>query len=191
MPAHPGGAASGDTHHQGVFRHILGHDGAGGNKRISANGRAAHDGRVGADRGAFADDRLLVHVPAHDFAARIDDVGQNAGRPEEDVVLDDGAGVEGNVVLDLDVVADLDMARHQDVLPKVAAGADFGVRHDVAKVPDLRAFADFTGDVNVGGWVDVVVGFHADLSSMTGGWMWHGDTMPRCTNQREVEHGEW
>src|SRR4029079_18674313 len=57
-------------------------------------------------------------------------------------ILDDHAGVHGDVVLDLDVVADDGAAIDVDVLTDDASLADACVLHDVREVPDLRARAD-------------------------------------------------
>src|SRR5262249_24449467 len=120
--------------------------------------RAAHDGGVGPDARSAAHARLLIHVSADDLAARVDDVGKNAGRPKKDIVFDDGAGVERYVVLNLDVVADQHMAGDMDVLPQDAALADLAIRHDMAEVPNLGAFPDVTGNVNIGRRVSIIAG---------------------------------
>ena len=41
-------------------------------------------------------------------------------------------------------------------LAEDTALANLGIRHNVAEVPDLGAFADVTGDVNIGGRMSVI-----------------------------------
>src|SRR5262249_9212245 len=146
-------------------------DGAGGDEGVTPNRQAAHDSRIGANAGPFADNGVFVQVAAHDLAARVDDVRQDARGSEENVVLDDGAGVERDVILNLDVVANHDMARHQDILAQAASVADLGVGHDMAKVPDLRPVADFAWIIDVRRRMNVVAGFHEDLTSVS---VWNG-----------------
>ena len=68
------------------------------------------------------------------------DVGEHHRRPAEHVVFERDAGVDRHVVLDLDVVADHDARRHDDVLADVAATADAGARPSRAqKCQILRA----------------------------------------------------
>jgi hypothetical protein len=55
---------------------------------------------------AAADQRFLVKcVPVY-LRARVRDVGQYAGGAQEHIVLDDRASVDGDVVLNFDVVSD-------------------------------------------------------------------------------------
>jgi hypothetical protein len=48
-----------------------------------------------------------------------------------------------------------------DILPKDAAFANFAIGHDVAKMPDLRAFANFARLIHIGGWVNGIRGVQA------------------------------
>ena len=106
MPAHPTLLPRRNADHQGVVGHVLRDHGPGRDEAIAAERDAADDRGVGADRRTAADQRPLVQGMPVDLGTRVGDVGQNAGGPEEDVVLDRRARVDRDVVLDLDVVAD-------------------------------------------------------------------------------------
>jgi hypothetical protein len=73
-----------------------------------------------------------------------------------DVVLQLHAGVQRDVVLDLDVIADMHPRRHMHVLSEDALLPNMRVFHDVREVPDLRAAANFARRVHDGGRMHVV-----------------------------------
>src|SRR5262249_11189025 len=75
---------------------------------------------------------------------------------EEHVRLDDRAVVQGDVVLDLDVVADDDARGDVDVLAEDALHADLAIGHDVREMPDLGPVADVARLIDVGGLVNEV-----------------------------------
>ena len=93
---------------------------------------------------------------AIDVAARIDDVGENHGRAAEDIVFEFDAGVERNVVLNLDIFSDSNAGRDVDVLAEIAVGADVAVGHDVREMPDFSVFADLAGGVDERGRVSEI-----------------------------------
>src|SRR5262245_1183012 len=111
----------------GVVRHVARDHGARADEAVLAERHAADDGGVGTDRCAAAHERLLVLLLALDVAARVDHVGEHHRRTAEHVVLEDHAGVYGDVVLHLHIVADAALRRDDHVLPDVAALADFTV----------------------------------------------------------------
>src|SRR5262245_22745830 len=105
-------------------------------------------------------------MQAQDLAARIDQVREDTRRSEKNIILHNGAGPQRDIVLDLHVVTDFHMTGNDDVLPEHAFLTDLRMRHDMAEMPDHRAFANFTGNIDVRGWVNVVVDFHVRLSSV-------------------------
>src|SRR5213596_2116308 len=152
--AHPSHAARRHAHHQRVRRDVGRHDRAGADERVLAERDAAQDRGVGTDGAAPLHARGAVLVLARHVAPRVQHVGEHARRPAEHIVLQGHAFVDRDVVLDLDVVADLRAGHHHHVLAQVAALADDGARHDVAEVPDLRAAADLGSIVYIARFVD-------------------------------------
>src|SRR3989454_11549629 len=140
--AHPPDTSGGNAQHQAEGRNVGGDDGARADEGVLAQGHAAHDRRVGADRAAALHEGRPVRVLAGDMGARVHHVGEHAGRPAEHVVFEHHPLVDRDVVLDLHVVPDACPGHHHDVLAQTAALADHGAGHDVTEVPDLRARAD-------------------------------------------------
>src|SRR5207247_2374846 len=95
-----------------------------------------------ADRAASLDEGLTVLVFAGDVGARVQHIGEDAGRPAEHVVFEHHTFVDRDVVLNLHVVADLCPGHHHHVLTQAAALPDHGARHHVTEVPDLGVLAD-------------------------------------------------
>src|SRR6185312_9485199 len=114
-------------------------------------------GAVGADRGAAAHARGLVFVFARNMAARIGDVGEDHRRAAKHIVFEDDAGIHRNIVLNLDVVADLHVGRYDDVLSDIAGAADPAVFHDVGEVPDLGPRPDDARGIYVARFVYKVI----------------------------------
>src|SRR5438093_679178 len=129
---------------------------------VLAQGDPAHDGGVGADGAAALDAGGPEFALARDEAAGVGDVGEDARRPAEDVVLQLDTLVDRDVVLDLAVVPDPRPGHDDDVLAQGAALTDDGPRHDVAEVPDLGALPDDRPRLDVARFVDEVVGHLAD-----------------------------
>jgi hypothetical protein len=71
----------------------------------------APDGR------AFFHKGLPVFVLSLDKGPGIDHVGKNTGGTTEDVILDDYIVIDGNIVLNLDTIAENSLAPDIDVLP--------------------------------------------------------------------------
>ncbi len=88
------------------------------------------------------------------MAPRIDDVGENAGWPAEDVVLQRDPLEHGNVVLNLDIVADAHVGCYEDVLPHHTVAADLDIRHHVREVPDPGPRTYGHGLLDDGGLMD-------------------------------------
>src|SRR5215472_5853994 len=102
-----------------------------------------------------------------DVAARIDNIGKDHGGPAKDVVLEFDTSVDGNIVLDLDVVPNLALRAYHDVLTEVATNADFRAAHNVAEVPDPGSWADFTAWVDDRGRMRKVFGLgHVDVHGL-------------------------
>ncbi len=104
--AHPTFYPGGVAVYQSVVRDIPGDDSARANKAVPAQSDTADDGGVGANGSALANPSLAIFILAGDMAARVDHVGENAGGTQEAVVLNDHSGIDGDIVLDLDVVAE-------------------------------------------------------------------------------------
>ena len=92
--AHPADAPRRHARHQRVRRDVPGDDGARGDEGVLAERTAADDGGVGADGGAALTRVGRYRILANDLGARVDDVGEDTGRAEEDVILEGDAGVD-------------------------------------------------------------------------------------------------
>src|SRR6185437_5249608 len=77
-----------------------------------------------------------------DLGARVHHVCENAGGAAEDAFLESHALIDRDVVLDLALIADVDIRTGHDVLSKRAAAANARARQDMAEMPDLRPLAD-------------------------------------------------
>jgi hypothetical protein len=102
----------------------------------------------------------------------VGDVGEDAGGAQENVVLDGGACVDGDVVLNFDVVADEDAVGDHGVLAKGAVGADFGTAADVGEVPDAGISANDSAGVDDGCGMRLVSG-HGARFGLGGGLREH------------------
>src|ERR1043165_9166882 len=86
-----------------------------------------------------------------------EDVGEDAGRPAEDVVLQRHTLIDRDVVLDLHVVAYLGPGHDDDILSEIAPLADPCSRHHVTEVPDLASLSDLRAVIDVRAFVNEVV----------------------------------
>ncbi len=160
MAADPPHLPGGHAHHERIIGHITRHHRARADERVAANGHPANNRGVGADGRAPAHQRGLELALALDLAARIDDVGEDHGRPAEDVIFQNDAIVHRDVVLNFDAIADDRVVVHEHVLAQVAALADAGRGHDMAEVPDARARADLGAFIHHGGGMHKIGYFH-------------------------------
>ena len=144
--------------YQGVGIDGFGDDRAGSDEGEFADVVAADDGGIGADGGPAFHGSFGIFAPTVDRTAGVDDIGEDAGGAEEDIVLAGDAGIYGDVVLHFHVVAEYDFGRDDDVLSEVAVFADHGAGHDVGEVPDFCAFTDGAAGIDDGGGVGVEVG---------------------------------
>ena len=104
--AHPASLAGRVSVNQRIIGNVPGHNGTGAHKSILADGGAANHGAVGAQRRTFANQRGLVLVFPDNMAPRVRHIGEDHRGSAEDVILKDTTGVDGNIVLDFNVVAD-------------------------------------------------------------------------------------
>jgi len=136
-----------------VVGDVFGHDGAGADEGVAANGVAADDGAVGPQGGAALDEGGADLIHLSDFGAGVEDVGEDHGRAAEDAVFQGDTFVDGDVVLNFAFVADDGVWAYYDVLADVAVLADFGAGEDVGEVPDFGALADLDVVVDDGCFV--------------------------------------
>jgi hypothetical protein len=133
---------------QSIVGYVARHNRAGSHKRVPPYCGATDYGAVRPEGSALLYQSPPVLIPAHDVAARIHDVGEYHGRPAEYVVLQDAAGINGDIILDLDVVTDGYIWGDYDVLTDIAVVADPAILHDVREMPDLSPRAYDRGLVN-------------------------------------------
>jgi hypothetical protein len=136
----------------------FGDDCAGADEGKFADVVAADDGGIRTDGGPAFHGSFGIIAPSVDCAAGVDDIGEDAGGAEEDIVLAGDAGINGDVVLHFHIVAEHHLGGDDDVLSEVAVFADDGAGHDVGEVPDFCAFTDGAAGVDDGGGVGVEVG---------------------------------
>lgn len=170
MPADPSSLLSRNTYYKCVIRDILCHHSTCCNKSIAPDRNAADDGGIGADGGAATNKSFFIKRVADHLRAGVGDVGQDAGRAEEDVRFDGDAFIDRDIVLDLDVVAYDHVVADVDVLAKDATSAQFCAGLDVGEVPDPSAIANCDIVVDITGFVnEIVLGSHLkDLDLVDG-----------------------
>lgn len=170
MATHPTLLPSWNTHHERIIRHIAVDDSSGSDEGIAPNGDATDNGGIGANGGTPFNQSFLIFVTTVNLTAGIDDIGEDAGGTQETVVFDDDAGVDGDIVLDLDVVTEDDTRGDDHILAEAAVFANLCAGHDVGEMPDLRAPANLGAFIDIAGRVDKEVGhFRACLLSRGGG----------------------
>lgn len=148
--AYPGGI----TVNKGVVGDVARDDRACADKGITTDGDAAYNGSIGSDGSpALHQCRTgLIHTAYG--GTRIPYVGEYHGGAAEDFIFQRYMAVYADIVLNLAAVADAHMGVHIDILPYIASGSDDGRTHDVAEMPDMRAFADACAFVDDAAGVD-------------------------------------
>lgn len=134
---------------QGIVRYIAADDGPGAYKCVAADGNPADDGGIGTDGGAFFDPGRFELFFALDEGAGVYHVGEDHGGSQKHFIFTGYAGVNGDVVLDFDSVAQNHTGGNDYILADVAAFPDFTAAHNVAEVPDLRTRANLNVLINV------------------------------------------
>ena len=153
VPTHPADLPRGHTDHERKVRHVTSDDGAGTDKGMAPDSRAADDSAVGAECRALPHERAPKLILARHRSPRVHDVGEHHARAAEHVVLQRHRVVDADVVLDAHVVADHDVVADVDVLPERAVAADARARADMDPVPDARALTDLGALVHDRGWM--------------------------------------
>ena len=131
------------TDDQGMRRNISYDDCAGAYESVSADRDSADDGCIGADARAllnFGGKELLVRLL--DFRARIQVVGEDGIRSDEDVITQRDAIPDGDAILQGDPVSYGDIGLDKGVVTDITVFADDGSVHHMGEGPDPRAFAD-------------------------------------------------
>lgn len=123
----PGGVA----HHEGVVRDIPGNHGSRADESVAADGDAAHDGAVGAEGGAVADQGGAHLVHFADFGPWVVDVRENHGGSAKDALFQGDPFIDRNVVLDLATAANAHIRADDYILPDIAALAKTGAAEHV------------------------------------------------------------
>jgi len=93
---------------------------------------------------------------AENLGTRVRYIGQNARRAQEDVGFYCKAFINGDVILDLDVIANYHVGADVDVLAQDAFGAQFGAGLNMGKVPDFSPITNTDTVVDKGGGVDKI-----------------------------------
>ena len=127
----PADLDGGVSNNQGVGFDGFGDDCAGANEGEFADVVATDDGGIGADGGPAFHGSFGIIASSVDRTAWVDDIGEDAGGTEEDIVLAGDAGINGDVVLHFHVVAEDDLGGDDDILSEVTVFADDGAGHDV------------------------------------------------------------
>lgn len=81
-------------------------------------------------------------------------VGEYHGAGAENLIFQRYMAIYADIVLNLAAVADAYMGVHIDILPYIASGSDDGRTHNMAEMPDMRAFADACAFVDDAAGVD-------------------------------------
>src|SRR5690606_33482573 len=122
--AHPSRLFCWVTDHQSIVGNSFGHHRTRANKSVFAYVMTADDGGIRPDRGAPAHMGACILRLEVDDAPGIDDVGEYHRTAEKHVIVAYRAGVNGDVVLHFNVVAQHDLRRHDHNLTDVAVLTD-------------------------------------------------------------------
>src|SRR5690606_4024116 len=143
--ADPAGDAGGGAFDEREGGDVLGHDGAGGDEGVVANGDAGDDGGIGANARALFDEGSFEGGLTGIGGTRPFDVGEDRRGGAADVALELGAGIEADVVLNPAAMAEAHALGDETALREDAALADDGAAHHVRKAPDARSRANGGG----------------------------------------------
>ena len=121
----------------------------------------ANHGGVRPDARSLSYQSGLELIFARHGAARIDDIGEHAGRPEKHIVFAFHAGIDRNVVLHLDPVAQPYLRGNHHILPDIAILADLASGHDMRKMPYFGACPDLAGRIDDCGGMLKIIGHGA------------------------------
>jgi len=156
--AHPTGLACGVADHQGVIGYVFSYYRSGTDKGELADIVTAYDGGIGTDAGPLTYMCLRILVAAVYRAARIGNIGKNAARPEEYIVVAGYAGIDADIVLHFNIVAEYNTGAYNHILAEIAVAADAAIGHDMGEMPDFGACAYFATFIDNSGWMGIVFG---------------------------------
>lgn len=142
------------TVNEGVVGHVARDDRTCADKGITSDGDAAYDGGIGSDGSpALHQCRAgLIHTAYG--GARVPYVGEYHGGAAEHFIFQRYMAIYADIILNFAGVADAHMGIHIDILSYITSGSDDGRTHDVAEMPDMRAFADACAFVDDAAGVD-------------------------------------
>src|SRR5262245_53336077 len=98
MSTHPARADGWHTEHQRIVRDITPHHCPGPNKGILPNSGATDYRRIGTDGGPAAYQGARIQMMAHNLRAWVDDIGEDARRAAEDVILQLDTRIDRDIV---------------------------------------------------------------------------------------------
>ena len=140
--------AGGITINKGVVGDVVRDDRACPDKGITTDGNAAYNGGIGSDGSPALHQCRTGLIHTANGGTRIPYVGEYHGGAAEHFIFQRYMAVYADIVLNLTGVADAHMGVHIDILPYIASGSDDGRTHDMAEMPDMRAFADMCAFVD-------------------------------------------
>ena len=140
--AHPAYLPGRHPNHQCIGLHILIHDRARADKGVNADFETTDYGAIRTERGSLSDDGISILILALDQRPGIIDIRKNHARTTEYSLFEINVIVNGNIVLNLAVVADLGPVAHEYVLPQRYTPADLGAAADMHPMPDSRFLAN-------------------------------------------------
>ncbi len=194
ITAYTGGIAV----NKGVVGHVARDDRTCADKGITSDGDAAYDGGIGSDGSpALHQCRAgLIHTAYG--GARVPYVGEYHGGAAEHFIFQRYMAIYADIILNFAGVADAHMGIHIDILSYITSGSDNGRSHDVAEMPDMRAFADACAFVDDAAGVDeafqgvlpeyVTSEYRLDLFPPA---LWNGmsdQAAAFCTSENRLQH---
>ena len=93
MPADPAFLTGWVSHNQCVIGHVFGDHSTRGDKGVATDGHATDNRCIGTDGGAAFDDCSLVKMMPGYLRARVGDIGEHAGRSEENIIFNQQTGI--------------------------------------------------------------------------------------------------
>src|SRR6185437_4473471 len=158
MTAHPSYLARRRSNHESEIRNVLGNNCSRCHERVATDGYSGNNRRIGANCASPLQMGQFVEVMPAYLGARISYVRQYTGRAEKDIIINFHTGIDRNIVLDLDVIANHGATVDIDVLANNRMLPDTGPFHHVSKMPDFCSSSDLGTLINIGGFVREVSG---------------------------------
>src|SRR5215470_15558496 len=130
MPAHPTFPNGWHAQHESIIRHVPSNHSARPNKGIAADAGATNDGCIGPDCRSPANSGSLIEMATYNLGSRIHHIGEHTGGAAENIIFKLNTRINGNIVLNFDVVTNGGIRGDENILAKDAVLSNSSVGTD-------------------------------------------------------------